>query len=419
MTIGSARAESISLEDTSVPVVVLGSHIFSCLGIARSLGRLGVPVYCIDPNPWLPALHSRYILGKFIWDLDKAAPETTVRYLLAVAKKIGNRPILIPTYDEGSALVSDYAEVLGESYVFHHVPSQLVHALTSKKEMFFLAKKHNIPTAETLFPQSRDDLDTYLEHVMFPIMLKGIHGNALKLRSGKKNFIIRTKKELLDLYDRYEDHAHPNLMLQEYIPGGDDSVWMFEGYFNERSECLFAITGKKIRQTPPHTGMTSLGVCLKNDTIVDMTKRFMKSIGYKGILDIGYRFDFRDGMYKVLDINPRIGCSSRLFVGDNGLDVARAEYMELTGQHVPSSKIIEGRKWLLEDRDLQSSLQYFREKNLTFAQWTKSLRGVQETCYFASDDLLPAFFMCARALFLSTRSTHIANRLFPRARTTE
>src|SRR2546425_3495393 len=47
---------------------------------------------------------------------------------------------------------------------------------------------------------------------------------------------------------RSEDLEHPNLMLQEYIPGGEDSVWMFNGYFNEHSECLFGITGKKLRQ---------------------------------------------------------------------------------------------------------------------------------------------------------------------------
>jgi len=42
-------------------------------------------------------------------------------------------------------------------------------------------------------------------------------------------FIIRTARELLEYYDRTEDPANPNIMLQEYIPGGDDTVWMFNG----------------------------------------------------------------------------------------------------------------------------------------------------------------------------------------------
>ena len=38
-----------------------------------------------------------------------------------------------------------------------------------------------------------------------------------------------------------EDPDQTNLMLQEYIPGGDDSVWMFNGYSDANSECLFDI----------------------------------------------------------------------------------------------------------------------------------------------------------------------------------
>jgi len=386
----------MSFEDTSTPVVVMKSYHHGSLGIARSLGRLGITIYGIDPNPWAAGLHSRYFREKFIWDVDAAPPEVPVQYLLEVAKRIGKRSILMPTTDESTILLADYANVLSEWYIFPHLSSQLVRTLTSKKEMYFLAKKNEIPTAETYFPQSREDVEKYLEHAAFPIMLKGIYGSTLQLRTRRKMFITKTKGELLDLYDRYEDPSNPNFMLQEYIPGGDDSIWMFNGYFNEKSECLFAITGKKIRQAPPYTGLTSLGICLRNDTIVETTKHFMKSIGYKGILDIGYRYDRRDGKYKVLDINPRIGCTFRLFVGDNGLDVARVQYLDLTEQYVSPSKIIEGRKWFVEDSDLVSSIRYYHDKNLTFGQWVKSFRGVQEAGWFACDDLLPFFFMCAR-----------------------
>ena len=103
-------------------------------------------------------------------------------------------------------------------------------------------------------------------------------------------------------------------MLQEYIPGGDDDVWMFNGYFDADSDCLVGFTARKLRQTPIHTGATSLGICLPNAEVHETTVRWMKRLGYRGILDIGYRFDARDGRYKVLDVNPRIGATFRLFV---------------------------------------------------------------------------------------------------------
>jgi predicted ATP-grasp superfamily ATP-dependent carboligase len=185
-------------------------------------------------------------------------------------------------------------------------------------------------------------------------------------------------------------------MLQEYIPGGEDSVWMFNGYFDARSECLLGFTGKKLRQYPAYVGATSLGVCLANETVEALTKTFMKAIGYRGILDIGYRYDARDGRYKVLDVNPRIGATFRLFVARNGMDVARALYLDLTGQRVPPGTAAEGRKWIVEDHDVVSSWRYRRDGRLTLAAWLRSLRGIDEAAYLAADDRLPLLAMCAR-----------------------
>jgi len=115
----------------------------------------------------------------------------------------------------------------------------------------------------------------------------------------------------------------------------------------------------------------------------------MKAIGYRGILDIGYRYDRRDGQYKVLDINPRIGCTFRLFTATDGMDVARALYLDMTGQPVPPAKAREGRKWIVEDFDLFSALYSRRSAGLKPRDWMESLRGVEEAACFALDDPLP------------------------------
>ena len=89
-----------------------------------------------------------------------------------------------------------------------------------------------------------------------------------------------------------------------------------------------------MRQFPIHIGAASLGECKWNEDVADITINFMKKIGYRGILDIGYRLDPRDGRYKVLDVNPRVGQSFRLFLAKNGMDVVRTLYLDLTGQEI-------------------------------------------------------------------------------------
>jgi D-aspartate ligase len=376
--------------DATTPVLALKAH-HGTLGIARSLGRLGVPVHVVHADLAHAALRSRYVTGAYAWDFSGTPAALTVERLLELGHGLrsGARVVLIPTSDDTAELVAEHAAVLREVFRFQENPPELVSGLSNKRSLHALALRHGIPTAETTFPQSLDDVRRFAEGAGFPVMLKASDGLRLQARTGKKMVIVRTPAELLEQYQRLEDPAAPNLMLQEYIPGGDDTIWMFNGYFDARSECVFGVTGKKLRQFPVHTGATSLGVCLENPTVRELTCRFMKAVGYRGILDIGFRYDARDGGYKLLDPNPRIGQTFRLFVSREGMDVARYLYLDLTAQRLPPGTPVEGRKWVVEDWDLESSLDYRREGALSLAEWVGSFAGVEEGAWWAADDPSP------------------------------
>lgn len=374
---------------TDTPAVVFRVDLYGSLAAVRTLGRMGVPVYTVDPDPLAIGGSSRYCAGRFTFDVLGAPPAETVDFLRDVARRVGGRPVLLHTGDLEAGFLADHQDELGDAFRFPQQPKGLVRALYAKKEMYRLCKEHGIPTAETLFPESREEVIAFLDRVTFPLMLKANDGRRLEARTGVRMVVVRDRDELLRNYDALDEPGFPNLMLQEYIPGHDDTVWMFNGYFDERSTCLFGLTGRKIRQHPVYTGMTSLGVCLPNETVARNTCALARATGYRGIIDIGHRFDRRDGQYKVLDVNPRVGMTFRLFTGDDGMDVVRALYLDLTGQRVPASRLVEGRKWMVEDKDLISCWRYRQDKKLGFAEWVRSYRGVKESAYFAPDDLGP------------------------------
>jgi D-aspartate ligase len=383
--------------DTLAPVIVIapGYHGHA---IARSLGRLGIAVYGIHADPRSPAASSRYWQQNFFWDFAKASSHETLDWLLRLSQKIGSRPILVPTDDDSCVFMADHAEVLKEGFLFPNQPPGLTRSLSSKKQMYYLCKKHSIPAAETLFPQSRDDVVEFSKDVTFPVMLKGIDTLALRERTGVKMVVAEDAKTLLKVYDEMETPEAPNLMLQEYLSGGSRTVWMFDGYFDDESNCLFGLTANMIRQYPAYTGRTSLGVCITNETVARQTKDFMKAIGYRGPLDIGYKYDDRTGQYKTIDVNPRIGATFRLLVGTLGMDVARALYLDLTGQPVLTGAPREGRKWVVENFDLVSSPRYCRDDKQSILDWIRSYRGIEEASWFAWDDLTPFMMMGWRSL---------------------
>lgn len=394
--------------DSSTPVLALKAH-HGTLGIARSLGRLGVPVHVMHSDLGHPVFRSRYVVRGYAWDFDRAPAELTVSQLVGLGREIGGSPVLIPTSDDTAELVADHAGALGQVFRFQDNPPEVVRALSNKRALHALARRHGIPTAETSFPDSLEDVRRFAETATFPVMLKASDGLRLQARTGRKMVIARSAEALVDWYQQLEDPAHPVLMLQEYIPGEDDTIWMFDGYFDRNSDCVFGVTGRKLRQFPVHTGATSLGICEENAPTRELTCRFMKAIGYRGILDIGFRFDARDGGYKLLDPNPRIGQTFRLFVSREGWDVARLLYLDLTGQPLPVATPVEGRKWIVEDWDLESSLDYRREGTLTIGAWYRSLRGIDEGAWWARDDRAP-FWPVVRGVLRRARQS-VAKRV--------
>jgi predicted ATP-grasp superfamily ATP-dependent carboligase len=393
---------TLQIQNITTPVVVVNCKL-GALAIMRSLGEQGISIYGVDADPHAPGLLSRYCKKRFLYGLDERRPEQFVEQLLRVGEEIGRQSILIPTSDETAVFVTEYAEALSRWFMFPNNSPAVLRELISKKGMYELVGRHGVPTPFTLFPESLADVESSLNKVKFPLMLKGIYGNRLQARNKKKMVTVHSPNELIEQYKEMEEPGFPNLMLQEYIPGGDDQIFMFNGYFDQTSDCRIGLTGYKIRQFPVHVGCTSLGECRWNETVAKLTTQFMKAIGYRGVLDIGYRFDARDGQYKVLDINPRVGQAFRLFVAEGDMDVVKALYLDLTGQPIPMIIPREGRRWMIEDFDLISSNDYYQEGTLSFPDWIRSLKGVEEAAWFNKKDLRP-FFVMAGGLLKQMRS---------------
>lgn len=375
----------------NTPVLVLGCDI-GALAILRTLGSLGVPVYGVEDDKNNIVLRSKYLKKYFIKEFDPENPDDYLEFLQEVSAQISEKAILIPTSDDLSVFVAEYSSKLIENYIFPVNSAELLDQLADKKKMFQLALDNIIPTPHIICPQNLDDVNAALSELSYPIMLKGIDGQRLQERTGIKMVIVETEDQLIENYKKLEDFDQPNLMLQEMIPGDDTEVYIFNGYFNVDSDCLAAFTGHKVRQFPIHIGCASLGECRWHDRVAEKTQRLMKSVGYKGILDIGYRLDPRDNKYKVLDINPRVGQAFRIFVAKNNMDVIRSLYLDLTGQSQPEIKPIEGRRWIIEDYDLISTYEYFSEKSLTLKQWFSSLSSIQEGAWFSWKDPVPFIY---------------------------
>jgi D-aspartate ligase len=363
------------------------------LGVIRSLGRSGVPVYGVHEGPWAPAANSRYLHGRFFWQPDPDEVERVQAGLLRLGERIGQRAVLIPTDDAGSIFLAEHGDGLREHFLFPAPPRDLPRRVAGKYSLHELLQEVGMPSVQATIPESLDEARRFAADAGFPLIAKLAspwtgHGRV------RSTSILADVSELDDIY-RACTEAGVGLMLQEFIPDGPGQDWFFHGYCDASSTCRPAFTGVKERSYPAHAGLTCLGRSEPNDELRDQITELLQRIGYQGILDLDIRFDPRDGQYKLLDFNPRIGAQFKLFRDAAGTDVATACYLDLTGQAIPESEQVP-RRFVVENYDPIAAFRYWRGGELDLRSWLASMRAVDETAWFARDDLRPFGVMCLR-----------------------
>ena len=391
--------------DTSVAAVIVKLRHsvvhYGGLGAIRTLGRLGIPVYAVHEGRLAPPATSKYLSGGFVWETSGGTPDDPDRLLdglLAMAERVGSPAIVVPTDDAAAVFIAEHAGKLEDRFYLPRPPAELPRTLASKRGLFQLCQQLGVPCPKAVLPRSRAEVEAFLEDAAFPVVVKGAEPWLLPMGAGvRSTSIVHSPDRLLDLYQRLEEHQLTGLLFQEYIPPEAGEDWFFHGYCDAMSRCLVGFTGRKLRSYPAHAGPTSLGRWVPNEELRHQAEELFQVISYQGIMDLDFRLDRRDGRYKLLDFNPRVGAQFRLFEDDQGIDVVRAMHLDLTGRAVPAGRTRPCRRFVVENHDLLASLAYRRRGELTVGEWGRSLAGVREAAWFAPDDLRPFLMGGARA----------------------
>ena len=401
MTIAADRpgiAPAPGRADVSVPALVLkfdpNVMHHGGLGAIRSLGRMGVPVYAVQESAWAPAGHSRYLGGKVLWRPAGLSADRVQAGLLRLGELIGRPSVLIATDDAGAIFLAEHGDPLRDAFLFPDQPASLPRQLAGKHSLHTLCAELGFPTPRSCLPSSLPQAAEAAAAYGYPVVAK--LARPWRSQSQQRSTqIIRDRAGLEDAWQASETGT-AGLMLQEYIPAAPGHDWFFHGYTTAGASCWPACTGVKDRSYPAHAGLTSYGRCVSNAALRDGVTSLLSQLGYRGIADLDLRFDERDGQYKLLDFNPRLGAQFRLFTGPGGLDVVRAAYLDLTGQPVTGAEPETGRTFMVESYDLLSAIRYWRGGEISLRSWLAATRQVDEMAWFARDDLRPLWFMCLR-----------------------
>ncbi len=383
------------MKKESIPAIVLGMTA-NGLSVTRSLGRKGIKVVGVDFNSNGPGFRSRYCKERFITADPGREPERFLEDLIHLGKKYRFRPVMLITDDKILQVVSPYRNRLKKFFRFNLPSNKLVETFLDKRKAHEEASRLGLECAATYVAGEEKELDALVNRLTYPCVLKPAFSHVWKERFGSKKLVVATDE--VKLREQFSELRllGQEIMIQEMIPGRDDSFFTFLACYDRSGRPLAMFSKRKVRQYPIHYGIGSFHVSENNPQVLKMGDEFCRSLGYRGLIGIEFKEDERDGRLKFMEANLRTVMSGELPIAA-GMDLPYLYYRELTGMAPRPVTVFEPDVKIVNfELDLASFWYYKRAGELSFSQWARSFKGKVVDEYFAKDDLAPFLFVLKR-----------------------
>src|SRR6266699_4520620 len=279
-----------------IGAVVVGG-CFQGLGIVRSLGRHGVPVCVIDDESSISRF-SRYT-AHAVRVADLRDERQTVDTVLDLGRQLDLKGwILYPTRDETVAAFSRNRSELMEWFRVPTSEWDAVQWAWDKRNTYRLAQELAIPCPQTWYPRDLSELEQI--ETDLPLVIKPAIKEHFFYKTKSKAWRANSRKELVERWNQAVTLVGPDgVRVQELIPGDGRQQFSYCAFFKE-GHAIGSMVAQRSRQHPSEFGRASTFVeTIDLPLLETLSKRFLKEIDYYGLVELEYKFDPRDGQYKL------------------------------------------------------------------------------------------------------------------------
>ena len=363
-------SKSLPALDVRTPVLLLGGKE-NTLSIARHLGRLGIPISVSGPgNCW--GIHSRHVQQRFPIPRHASDADYWHDLLLSSDQSLDGH-IIWACCDSAIEFIADNNAALTARYIVDEPVPALRKALLDKCATLELAKKAQIgaPRFWRIGPDL--NLRALRDEIEFPVMVKPLASHKFANVFGRKLFIVNGGfDELSEKIELAEAHGL-EVMIVEMIPGPDSLLSSYYTYITEDGEALFDYTKRVLRRFPKNSGNACYHVSEWVPETAELGLSFFRRIGFKGMGNIEFKRDLRDGKLKIIEANSRFTAGQELLLR-SGAPIDLIRYCHLTGQKAAGFQTyVQFLRYWYPVRDFLAFLELRRNGELTIASWLNSI----------------------------------------------
>ena len=340
------------------------------MSAARSLARSGVRVHALghhtDPVRASLACHEFTAVGP---------RGRVVERSLAWLEHGPREGVVLPCDDEGVELVARHRAQLEQwGYRAIEAGDEVALAMLDKERTYALARGAEVPTPRTRRVATLEDAGEAAASLDFPCALKPVQSHVFARHFGitRKLIVAATRRELEAAFEEMLGLGI-DMLATEIIPGRDDQFASYYTYMDHDGEPLFNFTKRKLRQFPPHFGLGTYHETTWDPEVAELGLHFFRSIALRGIGNVEFKRDSRDGRLKLIECNHRFTAATDQ-VRRAGIDLPLLAYNRVVGRpDPPLDRYRTGQRLLLPAADLRAFLALRREGEETTLAYLRSV----------------------------------------------
>jgi D-aspartate ligase len=379
-------------------LVVGGEH--PGLGIARSLGRRGIPVFVVDDQHSISRF-SKYTCG-VVRVGDLRDEHKAVDNILEVGQRYGLKDwVLFPTRDETVAAIARHRERLAQFFRVTTPAWESVKWAWDKKNTYERAAQLGISVPGTWNPKNVKELAEL--YARLPLAIKPAVKENFFYATGSKAWRAETPAQLEALFRKAAGQIRvEEILLQEIIPGDGRQQYSYCAFFRD-GQAHSSMIARRVRQHPREFGRAATYVeSIELPEIEELSERFLKAIDYYGLVEVEFKQDPRDGQFKLLDVNARtwgfhsIGAPA-------GVDFPYLLFADQMGETVEGCRGRSGVGWLRLITDVPTAASDLWHGYIKLNTYLQSLRRTRVESVFSLEDPLPSLAEILMLPYLITK----------------
>lgn len=386
-----------SLYDKVLPVI-LGSdeNAYGCARLFREFCKNKPLLLC--SLRFYPTRYSRILdlLQIKNFDSEDVFPDALAD-ILKKKNSEGLCPVVVPCSDEYARLLSKYAGRF-EGLAANTFTSYSHFSTFETKDRFYALcdeKGLDYPKTEAVSP---DENGNYPAAMPFspPLVVKPENSNGYEychadFEGKKKVYFIKSESEYNDLITKLSGSGYSGkLIVQEFIPGGDDAMRVVNCYSGKDGKVRFMSLGQPVLEeySPATIGNYATIVSRYDPEICRRIKDFLDGIGYVGFSNFDMKYDAGRGKYMLFEINPRPGRSS-YYVKAAGYNLMKELCDDVIAHEERVEPVISEREAIWTEIPMCVALKYISDEDLKSEIKRINRKSGSVTTIFNSKDLNP------------------------------